>query len=359
MLQLFNAWYRRYFSDPQAILLAVVLFLIFALILVMGRTLAPVLAAIVIAYLLEGPLQQTEKWRIPRPLALTGVLLVFVSTMAFLLLGLLPVVSQQVTEFFQRLPSLINDAQQLLSQFQEKHPDLISQEQIGQLVAVLRTWMTGLAQYVFTLSFGLIPAILRSTVYLILGALLVFFFLKDKVPILEWITDFLPRERALFVQLWRELDEQLGNYIRGKFNEILIVGAGTYAVFTLLGFRYATLLAVTTGLSVLIPFIGAAVVTLPVAFAGYVQWGWSTDFLWVMIAYGIIQALDGYVLAPMLFSEALKIHPSAIIVAILVFGDLWGFWGVFFAIPLATLVKALLNVWPRSPEVLTPSKRDA
>jgi putative permease len=58
--------------------------------------------------------------------------------------------------------------------------------------------------------------------------------------------------------------------------------------------------------------------------------------------------LDGNVLVPLMFSEAVNLHPVAIIVAILVFGGLWGFWGVFFAIPLATLVQAVLNAWPRN-----------
>jgi putative permease len=89
------------------------------------------------------------------------------------------------------------------------------------------------------------------------------------------------------------------------------------------------------------------VVTLPIAFVAYFQWGWSLDFGQVMIAYAIIQALDGNVLVPLLFSEALNLHPVAIIVAILVFGGLWGFWGVFFAIPLATVVQAILKAWPR------------
>ena len=102
------------------------------------------------------------------------------------------------------------------------------------------------------------------------------------------------------------------------------------------------------GFSVLIPYIGAAVITLPIAFVAYFQWGWGWSFGQVMIAYAVIQALDGNVLVPLLFSEALNLHPVAIIVAILVFGGLWGFWGVFFAIPLATVVQAVLKAWPRA-----------
>ena len=111
------------------------------------------------------------------------------------------------------------------------------------------------------------------------------------------------------------------------------------------------------GFSVLIPYIGAAVVTIPIAFVAYVQWGWGWDFGQVIIAYAIIQALDGNVLVPLLFSEALNLHPVAIIVAILVFGGLWGFWGIFFAIPLATVVQAVLKAWPRAGKDEDPQEK--
>jgi putative permease len=142
------------------------------------------------------------------------------------------------------------------------------------------------------------------------------------------------------------MDAQIGNYIRGKFNEIIIVGSVSFVVFQLMGLNYAPLLAMLVGVSVIIPYIGAAVVTLPIAFVAYFQWGLSSDFVWLMIWYAVIQFLDGNVLVPILFSDAVNLHPVAIISAILVFGGMWGFWGVFFAIPLATLVKALINVWP-------------
>jgi putative permease len=110
------------------------------------------------------------------------------------------------------------------------------------------------------------------------------------------------------------------------------------------------LLATLVGLSVIIPYIGATVVTIPVALVAYFQWGWSAQFAWLLIAYLVIQVLDGNVLVPLLFSEAVNLHPIAIIVAVLFFGGLWGFWGVFFAIPLATLVQAVIRAWPRARE---------
>ncbi len=140
----------------------------------------------------------------------------------------------------------------------------------------------------------------------------------------------------------------MSRILGGKFGEIVIVGAVAYVTFVALGLQYAALLATLVGFSVLIPYIGATVVTLPIALVAFFQWGWGWDFGQLMIAYAIIQALDGNVLVPLLFSEAVNLHPVAIIVAILIFGGLWGFWGVFFAIPLATLVQAVLKAWPRS-----------
>ena len=111
------------------------------------------------------------------------------------------------------------------------------------------------------------------------------------------------------------------------------------------------LLGLLVGLSVIVPYIGAVVVTVPVLLVGWFQWGWSSEFAWMATVYFIIQALDGNILVPLLFSEVVNLHPVAIIVAVLVFGGLWGFWGIFFAIPLATLVQAILFAWPRpSPE---------
>jgi len=126
------------------------------------------------------------------------------------------------------------------------------------------------------------------------------------------------------------------------------VAVVSYIVFAWLGLRYGALLALVVGLSVIVPYIGATVATVPVLLVGYVQLGWGSDFLLLIAAYGIIQFLDGNVLVPILFSDAVNLHPVAIILAVLLFGGLWGLWGVFFAIPLATLIKALHNAWPRN-----------
>lgn len=346
MFEFISRWYRRYFTDPQASLLVVLLVVSVVILVTMGKMLAPLFAALIIAYLLEGAIHKLQKKKMSRFWAVNLVYLLFVAFMMFILLILLPRLSRQISQFFKEVPEMISNGQALLLRLPEQYPALISVEYVEELILTIQGGLSDLGQNVLSISVASIPAIITILVYLVLVPLMIFFFLKDKAMILGWMGRFLPKERQLVNEIWTEMDAQIGNYVRGKSNEILIVGGVSYIVFVILGLNYASLLAMIVGLSVLIPYIGAAVVTLPIAFVGYFQWGFSSDFIWIMVCYGVIQFLDGNVLVPILFSEAVNLHPVAIIVAILVFGGLWGFWGVFFAIPLATLVKALINVWP-------------
>ena len=347
MLDIVGIWYRRYFSHPQAVLLVLLLLIGAIVILYFGHMLAPALAAAVIAYLLEGTVNQLQRRGLPRLVAVAIVFMLFLAVLIFLLLGLMPILSRQVTNFIQELPRMINEGRALLLRLPEVYPNIITTDQIDNVINAIRSGIRGLGQSVVSISLASIPALLTVLIYFILGPVLVFFFLKDKVQLVGWLTALLPRERGVLDRVWEEMDDQIGNYVRGKVYEIFIVGSVTYAAFSFLGLSYAPLLGVVVGLSVIVPYLGAAVVTLPVALAGYLQLGWGNDFVWIMVTYAIIQALDGNLLVPLLFSDVVNLHPVAIILAVLVFGGLWGFWGVFFAIPLATLVKSLLNAWPR------------
>ncbi len=342
-------WFRRHFSDPQVVILAVFLVIGFAVVLVFGEMLAPVLAAIIIAYMLEWPVKRLERTGLPRLFCVIVVFLLFLFVLIFVLFGLMPLLSQQISQLVQELPGMISRGQTLLLQLPEQYPNFISRDQIIEVMAALRSELGAVGQYVLSMSLNSVVSLIALIVYLVLLPLLVFFFLKDKHKILNWVRGYYPSAMGLTSQVWHEVDRQIGNYVRGKIMEILLVGVVSYITFVAMGLQFAMLLAALVGLSVIVPYIGAAVVTLPVAVIAYFQWGWSADFAWLMLAYGIIQALDGNVLVPLLFSEVVNLHPIAIITAILVFGGIWGFWGVFFAIPLGTLVQAVLRAWPRRP----------
>ena len=354
-------WYQRHFSDPQALILAALLLTGFAVVLIFGAILAPAIAGMVVAYALEAVVEQLERLGVRRMLAVWFVTVLFLSLLVALLVGLAPLLWSQALELItQRLPAMLAEGRRGLETLPERYPGFITAEQIDNMVRALGNEVAMFGQSLFATSVATVVNIITLLVYLILVPLLVFFFLKDKEPILAWIRSYLPENRALAQRVWHEMDQQIGNYIRGKLLEILIVAIISGITFGLLGLDYALLLAALVGLSVIVPYVGAAVVTVPVAAIAFFQWGWSSEFAYVMIAYGIIQALDGNLLVPLLFSEAVNLHPVAIVLAVLFFGGVWGLWGVFFAIPLATLVKTVLNAWPSLASVpATPDSANA
>jgi putative permease len=347
-VELARRWIRERFADPQVLILVVLLLIGVTVILFLGEMLAPVIAALVIAYLLEGIVRFLERRRIPRHAA---VLVVFSVFMFLLLMGifvLVPLLTQQIGQLLNQLPLMIARAQEQLLEFPKQYPQIASEEQVRDMVAMLRTELMGLGQRALTFSLSSLVSVIAFLVYIVLVPLLVFFFLKDKKPIQAWIRSFLPVHMELSIDVWTEVNVQIANYIRGKVWEILIVWSVSALTFTVLGLDFAMLLGFLVGLSVLIPYIGATVVTIPIAVIAYFQWGVSPEFFRLILAYGVIQLLDGNVLAPILLAEVVDLHPVAVIVAILIFGGLWGFWGIFFAIPLATLVHAVLKSLPLS-----------
>ena len=348
MFKVLRDWVQRYFSDEEAVVLAVFLVLGFTLVLTLGNMLAPVLAGLVLAFLMQGLVNQLERLRMPGPAAVWVVFTLFIGLLALFLVVLLPLLWQQLSNLFNELPRMLGEWQSLLLLLPERYPHLVTDEQVLNAIEVTRSEIGKFGQWALTFSLSSLPLLVNLMIYLVLVPILVFFFLKDRELILRWLSGYLPRERQLMTRVWKEMHKQIANYIRGKVIEIVICGGVTYVAFVSLGLNYAALLALLVGLSVVVPYIGAVVVTVPVALIGLFQWGWGDQFVYLMVLHGIIQALDGNVLVPLLFSEAVNLHPVAIICAVLLFGGLWGFWGIFFAIPLATLFKAVLDAWPRT-----------
>ncbi len=357
-MNLFRDWFRRHFTDPQIISLIGLLLLCALVILTMGKILAPVLASLLIAYLLDGLVLALKRLKCPR---LAGVILVFVVFMAVLLLllfGLLPALSVQMGQFMRDLPAMFSEGRAFVMLLPSRYPELVSERQIATLMDILQTEFGHLGQKLLSFSVASVRGLATFVVYLVLMPLMVFFFLKDKHKIFNWFSTFLPENRSMSGRVWQEVNQQFGNYLRGKFWEMLLIWGASYLTFHLLGLKTAMLLGLMVGLSVLVPYVGATVVTLPVALMGFSQWGASREFVYLMAAYGVIQLIDGNLLAPLFFSEVVNLHPIAIVTAVLVFGGLWGFWGIMFAIPLATLVQAVLKAWSHRTRELEARERE-
>lgn len=349
ILQAVASWFKRNFSNPEALSLFFTLIGGFLLIKFFGEILLPVFISIVIAYLLASPVRSLERWRLPHGLAVSIVYIIFLGAFLFALFGLLPLLWKQLVAMIHELPNAFIKGQALGNELMQHYPKLFPDNPFSHLAIYLHQQAAKIGHLILSYSLASIHGIIQTILYVVLVPLLVFFFLKDGKRIAAWLSRFLPQRRGLVQTVWVEVNSKIGAYVRGRVIEVILVSFVTIIVFSLLQLQYAVLLGALVGLSVIVPYIGAIVVTIPVVIISLMQWGVEPHTVYLIISYAIIITLDGNLLVPLLFSETMDLHPLVIILSVLVFGGIWGFWGVFFAIPLATLIKAVLDAWPRVP----------
>lgn len=328
MLQVLKDLINRYFGDEETVMFAAILVVSLLSILYLGNILAPVIAAAIVAFMLQGGVNRLEQVKVPHKVAVWIVFLAFSSMIAVLIFVVLPLSFNQFTKFVGEVPGLVAKLQELVGTLPERLPGIVSEEQIAGWIASAGNELGKMGQGVVSFSLASLQGLVAALIYLVLVPILVFFILKDRETIFSFISGLLPAHRPTMNRVGVEMNLQIANYIRGKAIEILIVGGVSFIAFSLLGLNYSALLALLVGLSVVVPYLGAALVTIPVLAVGFLQWGFSNEFYLLFFLYGLIQFLDGNLLVPVLFSEAVNLHPVSIIVAVLFFGGIWGVWGV-------------------------------
>ena len=346
VLEDINNLFKKIFSNEETLVFAFLLIVAFLILFFLGGILTPFLISIIFAYLLVGMQTRLSSIGVNNFLSLVITYCFFLLIGITLMVWLGPLVYQQLQSLILEIPKWVNAFMLFVQEIPSKYPEMISSEQITSFAQSLSGQITSISQDFLKVSITGIQNTLTIAINLALLPVLVYFLLFDRESIIDSFLSILPKERAILNKVWIEMDEQLSNYARGKAIEILIVGMAAALIFMFFGLQYVALLSVLVGFSVLIPYIGAFLVTIPVAAVGLLQFGLTFDFWLLMSLYLILQILDGNILVPLLFSDAVKLHPIIIILAVFVFGGLFGFWGVFFAIPIATFIKAIWNSWP-------------
>ena len=348
MLEELNSLLKKVFSNEETLVFALLLTGSFLALFFLGNILTPFLISLIFAYLLIGMQSRMEQYGMNTLASLIFTYCFFLLVGVAMIVWLGPMVYQQLQSLILEIPKWVNSSMIFVQDIPQKYPDLISSDQITTFLQSLSGQVTSISQDFLKASIAGIQNTVTVAINLILLPILVFFFLFDREAIISGFLAILPKDRDMLKNVWVEMNDQLSNYARGKAIEIVIVGVAAAIIFMFFGLQYIALLSVLVGFSVLIPFLGAFIVTIPVVAIGLLQFGLTFDFWLLLGAYIILQILDGYLLVPILFSDAVKLHPVIIMLAVFVFGSMFGFWGVFFAIPIATLIKAIWNSWPEN-----------
>ncbi len=352
MRNVLRRWFRHYFSDPQVLVLVLILAAGFLVVKYFGRMLVPVFTAVVLAVLMDGLIGWLKRFDVRRDILVYLVFILFLVVFADLVIIVLPLVMRQVGELFHDLPVMVAMVKRELLSLPARYPGLLTEETIHRTIALIGDEFESFAGNIIKVSVISARGAVEAVVYLVLVPFLVFFMLKDKELIAGWFSSIMPEERGLATLVWNEVYDQFFNYLRGKVLEIIFVWAINYAAFSVIGLKYSVILSLFVGIAVLVPYVGAAVMFIPVTLVAFFQWGFGSHTIWTVIAYIVLHALDGNIVAPLLLSKVVRIHPIGIITAILIFGGLWGFWGLVFAIPLATLIHSVFKAWVKSAQAL-------
>ena len=346
MIEHFKNIFRRIFSNEETVIFFLIILSTLILFSLFIEVLTPFIISIVVAYLLVGLQKKIETYGVAQPVSTIIAFSVFIIVGAAMFTWLIPLLYVQLQSFVLDIPRLFNEFLNFVSTIPAAFPDLVDSDQISVFFQAVSSELSSITQNIVKSSISGIQSTITVLLYIILFPILVYFFLFDRKNIIEGCLKIIPGDRAMLSQVWSEMDVQLSNYVRGKVLEIFIVGIAAAVLFASFGLNYGALLAVLVGLSVLIPYVGAFSITIPIVIIGILQFGLGSQFYLLIGLYLLLQFLDGNLLVPIIFSEAVKLHPIVIILAVFLFGSMFGFWGVFFSIPLATFIKAVWNAWP-------------
>lgn len=373
MLSLFKDWYHRHFSQPGTIEFAVVLLAIFILIYYFMWLIGPLVVALCLAYCLDwGVIALMRRFALGRHAASFVVMIAFVGFALILFLLLVPQIVRQGAQMYDSLVLMSQEVvsdhpledqgaghrdfdtivtenlRQIVDDMPEPIPAMVTESSIFNTVRAVRTQFT--VYLVNLMRTQLMPSVVNVftyLMYLVIVPIFTFLMLYSKEILQRRVRLYLlPNNQILIKHFWPHMSRQIEGYIRGKMLHIIIITIVNTAAFQLFDLNYAFLLGFGVGLSVIIPYVGAVLIAIPVVIVALLQFGLSMMLFWLLLVYLIIQLLDSNFLTPMLFSKAMNLDAFSILAAILIFGGLWGFWGVFFAIPLATFIKTLILGWP-------------
>ena len=323
--------------------------------------LVPFVLAIVLAYVLQPLVHRLQRCRVPQGVAIALCLLMVGLLVATLVVLLVPIVSELVPMLRTQLPTLLGkiwtDLTPQLARLGVDVPDTAGEWQT-QLTKLLQEhvpeWSGALWRSVVVGG----GSVLSTLGLAVLVPMLAFYFMLDW----SWFTT---QARSLLPHRWRgttdellvEIDEIMGQYLRGQLLVMLILAAYYSIGLALAGFSLALPIGVFTGLAVCIPYVGFGLGLLLALLAGVLQFSASdSSWLYPVLAvggvYGLGQFVESFLLTPRLVGERIGLHPLGVILALMLFGQWLGFWGLLIALPCTALLTILgrrgLQAWRTS-----------
>ena len=333
---------------PSMILWIIITFAIFLLLYLLSPILTPFLLAALLAYLGDPLADRLEAKKLSRTLSVSIVFIGIIISLLIIFLLLIPVIETQLGKLFVKLPSYIDTFMAFIQ------PNL--QNLLGVDISIVETnsIKTLLTDHLVQTG-GIIKNILQtlSTSSLVilnwlmtiaLTPVLTFYLLRDWDKLVAYIQDLIPRNiEPTISHLARESDEVLGAFLRGQLTVMLALATMYSIGLGLIGIEFALLIGMIAGLVSFIPYLGL-IIGIIIASAAVLFQGYNgLDLVLVFVVFGLAQLVEALVLTPMLVGERIGLHPVTVIFAVLAGGQLFGFFGILLALPVAAILAVILR----------------
>jgi predicted PurR-regulated permease PerM len=315
------------------------------LLYLLSPILTPFLLAAILAYICNPLVERMTRGRTPRTLAVALVLLLLAAVFVVLLVILLPLLAKQFRTIAGQMPTYIDWLRTAVQPWIE---NLFG---VDLDMGLIKDWLSEHLAEIQDIAVKLLPsiksgglALLALAVNLVLVPVVLFYFLRDWNKLVMHAEGFIPRRwHDQVTTLLREIDEVLGQFLRGQLLVMLLMGLFYAVGLWLAGLDYALSVGIVAGLVTFVPYLGVITGVSLATLTGLLQFHDLAPLIWVWAVFGAGNLLEGYVLVPRLVGERIGLHPVAVIFALLAFGQLFGFFGVLLALP----VSAALLVWLR------------
>jgi len=334
-------------SESQRRMVAGALLLAGLLLLYLLRgALTPVLVALGIAYLLDPLVDRLEAWRVPRSAGIAVLLAVGLVVAVLVGLLVLPAIVQDVAALLGALPEAVGALIDRLVPWLAAH-GLVLPSSGAETLASLQEHARQLAPTAVGLGRSALGALLGGTVS-VFGALaavvivpvLTFYLLRDFDIMVAAIVALVPtRERDAVVSTGREIDAVLSQFVRGQLMVMTILAALYALGYTLVGVRLAVPIGLCAGLLSFIPYVGGGLSLGLASLMVALHWQGGLQLVAVVGVYACVQMLEGFVITPRIVGDKLGLPAVFVLLALMVFGELFGFFGIMLALPAAAVIK--------------------
>lgn len=324
-----------------------VVVVVIALIYLFQAVLLPFVAGILLAYLLDPPVNRLTKLGLGRGWATLAVLLVFAILLVGVVLLVVPMLQQQITDLITKMPDLIAALRERFGglldlmrsrvspQDMEKIQDAVGGH-AGDILSMIPAFLGGL------LTKGLALFNILSLIFI--TPIVAFYMMRDWPMIVATVDGWLPKRQAPTIRrLFVEMDQKLSGYIRGVSMICIILAVFYGTALSAVGLDFGLVVGLLAGLMAFIPFVGAIfgfVISVGLAFAQFSEW---TPILLVAGIFLLGQAAEGNLLQPLLVGRQVNLHAVWIIFALLAGGAVFGFLGVLLAVPFAVIIAVLVR----------------